>query len=139
MVGSYVSGLIGGSLIGLAAAVLFLANGRVAGISGIVAGLLGPRDGELAWRALFVAGLVAGGLVARAVAPGSIGGIATPVPLLALAGILVGFGTRLGGGCTSGHGVCGIGRLSPRSILATGTFIFAAAVVVFVMRRAVSG
>jgi uncharacterized membrane protein YedE/YeeE len=126
--------LLGGFLIGAAAAMLLLFNGRVAGISGIVGGLLDPRTGEWSWRALFVAGLVAGGVVTRLVAPGAFGAIA-PGPVLALAGVLVGFGTRFGGGCTSGHGVCGIGRGSPRSLVATSTFMAVACVVVFLVRH----
>jgi uncharacterized membrane protein YedE/YeeE len=126
--------LLGGLLIGAAAAMLLLFNGRVAGVSGIVGGLLDPRTGEWGWRALFVAGLIAGGVVTRVVAPGAFGVIA-PGPVLALAGVLVGFGTRLGGGCTSGHGVCGISRGSPRSILATSTFMAVACVVVFLVRH----
>ena len=127
--------LLGGLLIGASAAILLLFNGRVAGISGIVGGLLDRSTGEWSWRARFVAGLIAGGAVTRVVAPGALGVIASPLPALAIAGVLVGFGTRLGGGCTSGHGVCGIARGSPRSILATATFVAIAAVVVFLVRH----
>jgi uncharacterized membrane protein YedE/YeeE len=127
--------LLGGLLIGAAAAMLLLLNGRVAGISGIVGGLLDREPGERAWRVWFIAGLIAGGVVTRLVAPGALGPIASPLPLLAIAGVLVGFGTRLGGGCTSGHGVCGIGRGSPRSTLATVTFMTIAIVVVFLVRH----
>jgi uncharacterized membrane protein YedE/YeeE len=130
--------LLGGLLIGVAAAMLLLFNGRVAGISGIVGGLLGREPGERGWRAWFIAGLIAGGVVTRLVAPDALGVIASPLPVLALAGVLVGFGTRLGGGCTSGHGVCGIGRGSPRSILATVTFMAVAVVVVFLVRHGAS-
>jgi uncharacterized protein len=127
--------LLGGLLIGAAAAMLLLFNGRVAGISGIVGGLLDREPGESGWRAAFIAGLIAGGVVTRLVAPGALGVIASPLPVLALAGVLVGFGTRLSGGCTSGHGVCGIGRGSARSILATATFMTIAVVVVFLLRH----
>jgi uncharacterized protein len=127
--------LLGGLLIGLTVAILLLFNGRIAGISGIVSGLFDTEPSERAWRGLFVAGLIAGGIAALAVAPASIGTIATPLPVLAVAGLLVGFGTRLAGGCTSGHGVCGIGRGSPRSIVATGTFMAVAGVVVFLVRH----
>jgi uncharacterized membrane protein YedE/YeeE len=91
--------------------------------------------GDRRWRALFVAGLVAGGIVARLVAPGALGAIATPLPVLAVAGVLVGFGTRLSGGCTSGHGVCGIGRGSLRSVVATVTFMLVAIGVVLLVRH----
>jgi uncharacterized protein len=115
------TGLLGGALIGLAATVYLLATGRVAGVSGIVAGAMGEREarGE---RIAFLAGLVGAGLIAAAVSsPAS----ANPYPtaVLIAAGVLVGFGTRLGGGCTSGHGVCGISRLSIASLVATATFI----------------
>ena len=130
--------LLGGALIGLAASLLLLSNGRVAGISGIVGGLLGSERTEWRWRAFFVAGLVLVGGVARAAFPDAIGAIATPLPVLAFAGLLVGFGTRLGGGCTSGHGVCGISRGAPRSFVATGTFMAVAGLVVLVVRHGVA-
>jgi uncharacterized membrane protein YedE/YeeE len=126
---------IGGMLIGLSASLLLLATGRIAGISGIVAGLLVPVDGRR-WRGLFVAGLIGGCLLVRL-----LGGDAIPVAIsassgqLVLAGLLVGFGTRLANGCTSGHGVCGMARLSPRSIAATLTFMASGAATVFVMRH----
>lgn len=117
---------LGGGLIGLAAGVLMLANGRVAGISGLFAGLLGGRAGTWKEDLLFLAGLPLGALAFR-----GLGGVVhislTSSPLLLLAGgLLVGFGTRLGGGCTSGHAVCGLARLSPRSIVATALFMAAA-------------
>jgi uncharacterized membrane protein YedE/YeeE len=124
------SGLLGGALIGLAATVYLLATGRVAGVSGILAGALGGREarGE---RIAFLAGLIGAGLIAALVAAPA---AATPYPtaVLIVAGLLVGFGTRIGGGCTSGHGVCGISRLSGASLVATATFIAAGAATVAV-------
>jgi len=117
---------------------LLLLNGRIAGISGILGGLLAPPSPETGWRAAFVAGLVLAPL-----AYAGLGGSLPPVtvgasfPLLILAGLLVGFGARLGGGCTSGHGVCGIGRGSPRSLAATGTFMAVAVLTVLVVRHLV--
>lgn len=128
--------LAGGALIGLAAAALLVLNGRIAGVSGIVAGLLGPRAGDTAWRALFVAGLVAGGALLPALAAEPFRGLGDAAPArLVAAGLLVGFGARLGSGCTSGHGVCGIGRMAPRSLAATATFMVTGAVTVFVVRH----
>lgn len=116
------SALAGGALIGLAASLLLIASGRIAGISGIVGGLLVPKVGDRAWRLLFVIGLLGAGLAMAALMPGA---MTTPRSLgwIALAGVLVGVGTRLGNGCTSGHGVCGISRLAPRSLVATMTFM----------------
>ena len=115
------TGLVGGALIGLAATVYLLATGRVAGVSGIVAGALGDREarGE---RIAFLAGLVGAGLIAAAVSSPA-GAHPYPTAVLIVAGVLVGTGTRIGGGCTSGHGVCGISRLSIASLVATATFI----------------
>jgi uncharacterized membrane protein YedE/YeeE len=118
-----VSALLGGALIGLAASLLLFFTGRVAGISGIVGGLLRPEPGEGAWRATFIAGLLVGGAALLAFSPASIGVPTRPFGALAASGLLVGFGARLGRGCTSGHGVCGISRLSPRSLIATATFM----------------
>ncbi len=132
------SALVGGALIGVAAALLVLLNGRVAGISSIVGGLLRPARGDVSWRLAFVLGLVAAPLVYALFA-------ALPVPqidagpgVLIVAGLLVGIGTRYGGGCTSGHGVCGLSRLSPRSLVATLAFMGAGFVVVFVVRHLLS-
>jgi uncharacterized membrane protein YedE/YeeE len=125
----------GGLLIGLSVAMLLLLDGRVAGISGIVAGVIRPSPGEWSWRAFFLLGLIAGGVVGQIAAPGAIGAMAAPAGALVPAGLLVGFGTRLAEGCTSGHGVCGVSRGSLRSIAATATFMVTAAIVVFVMRR----
>jgi uncharacterized membrane protein YedE/YeeE len=131
-----VAALIGGALIGLSAVLLMLSLGRIAGISGILAGCLTLADADKAWRLWFLAGLVAAPLV------GSWIGLPTVQPvmpsnwtLVIAAGALVGFGTRYGGGCTSGHGVCGIARLSPRSMVATVVFMAVAIVVVFVIRH----
>ena len=130
---------IGGTLIGLAVALLMLMTGRIAGISGIVNGLIGNADGK-GWRAAFVAGLILAPLVARLFS------FTLPMPqmpsswiVIASAGLLIGFGTRLGGGCTSGHGVCGIARLSPRSIVATLIFMGTAMVVVAIARHGLGG
>jgi hypothetical protein len=117
------SSLIGGILIGLAASGLLLLQGRIAGISGIFAGVLAPRAGEFAWRASFIGGLVAGGVALMLVAPATVSASPRSLPIVALAGLLVGFGTRLGSGCTSGHGVCGLTRFSPRSAVAVCTFM----------------
>ena len=126
------SGLIGGVLIGLAAALLLLLNGRLSGISGIVGGLLAPRSSDVGWRVAFVAGLLSGAL-AYMLATGNALAVTmqASVPGLVVAGLLVGFGTRLGSGCTSGHGVCGIARLSKRSIVATSVFFVVAMLTVF--------
>jgi uncharacterized membrane protein YedE/YeeE len=128
------SALAGGLLIGLAASLLLWTNGRVAGISGIVAGLWGPADERL-WRAAFIAGLIAVGVIAAQVSPARVAfSLDRSLPLLALGGLLVGVGTRVGGGCTSGHGVCGNARLSPRSLVATITFIATGMLTVVVLR-----
>lgn len=135
-----VRGALGGALIGVAASLLLFFNGRVMGVSGVLNALLQPVRGvELAWRALFVLGLVVGGL---AIAPllgavgASVGSVAAAPGLLTAiaAGALVGVGTRLGNGCTSGHGVCGLSRLSVRSLVATLTFISTGALAVLAMR-----
>lgn len=133
------SALIGGALIGLSAVLLMLATGRIAGISGIVGGLLGAGRIDAAWRLAFILGLIAGaGIVGMAgIAP--VIEIEASWPVVIAGGLLVGFGTRLGGGCTSGHGVCGIARLSRRSLLATVLFMAAGASVVFVVRHLLAG
>ena len=115
---------VGGALIGLAASLLLLTNGRVAGISGIVGGLLRPRDGGNSWRAVFVLGLLTGGAALMGFAPQTIAEPASrSVAAVAVAGLLVGVGTRMGNGCPSGHCVCGLSRLSSRSMKATLSFI----------------
>lgn len=129
------SALGGGILIGLAAALYVLLNGRIAGVSGVLGGLLRPRPTEVAWRLAFVAGLVATpSLFWLSGHPQSIP-IDTGYGALILAGLLVGAGTRFGSGCTSGHGVCGLSRLSPRSLVATVAFMAAGFVTVFVVRH----
>lgn len=136
-----VSALIGGLMIGVSAWLLLALNGRIAGISGILGGLLVPSGrAEAAWRSLFLGGLVAGVLVHRwLIDPAAAIQITGNWPILIAGGLLVGFGTRLGGGCTSGHGVCGIGRLSLRSVTATVVFMVAAAATVFAVRHLIGG
>ncbi len=127
-----VSGLIGGLLIGAAAALLLLLNGRISGISGIVGGLLAPRSSDVGWRVVFVAGLVLGAFGYMLATGGAVPvRMQASLPVLVVAGLLVGFGTRLGSGCTSGHGLCGIARLSKRSIVASAVFFGVAMLVVF--------
>lgn len=130
-----VGGLAGGVLIGLAVALLLLACGRIAGVSGIAGGLLRPQRGNVAWRAAFIAGIVAAPTLYGLFAPLPPSRIDIGWPVLVLAGLLVGFGTRLGSGCTSGHGVCGMSRLSPRSILATLTFMSFGFATIYAMRH----
>jgi uncharacterized membrane protein YedE/YeeE len=129
------SALAGGLLIGLAVALFVLLNGRIAGISGIVGGLLRPARGDIAWRIAFVAGLVGSPFVYRGFADWPPLQIDAGFGAVALAGVLVGLGTRYGSGCTSGHGVCGLSRLSPRSLVATLAFMGAGFVTVFVTRH----
>lgn len=132
-----VSGLVGGILIGCAAVLLLWLNGRIAGVSSVIGGLVRPRGEDALWRALFAAGLVVGVLIYRwAGGPLQAIDITGSVPVLVAGGLLVGFGTQMGGGCTSGHGVCGIARFSIRSITATITFIAAAVATVFIVRHA---
>jgi hypothetical protein len=135
-----VASTLGGLLIGVSASLLLVLNGRVAGVSGIVAGIFSPRPGEVAWRVAFIAGLLAGGVATFFAAP-ELFAITydRTLPVLAVAGLLVGLGVRLGGGCTSGHGVCGLSRLSPRSLVATLTFITAGAITVYLWRVLAGG
>lgn len=130
--------LVGGAAIGLAAILLMALVGRVAGISGIVGGLLVPAArAETMWRLLFVAGLLVGGVIAVFAMPSTMSLRGAPgITVAVIAGLLVGVGTRLGSGCTSGHGVCGIGRLSPRSLVATVTFMATGMAIAFVVRAA---
>ncbi|WP_427914983.1 YeeE/YedE family protein [Ramlibacter sp. MMS24-I3-19] len=125
----------GGVLIGIAAALFVLFNGRIAGISGILGGLLKPARGDVAWRVAFVAGLVGSPLLYMLFANRPQLDIQAGNGALVVAGLLVGIGTRFGSGCTSGHGVCGISRLSPRSLVATASFMAAGFVAVFVARH----
>jgi uncharacterized membrane protein YedE/YeeE len=129
------SAAIGGIIIGIAAAMFALVNGRIAGISGIVGGLFRPAPGNVAWRLAFVAGLIAAPLLYAIVAALPPIVIEAGYPTLIVAGLLVGIGTRYGAGCTSGHGVCGVSRLSPRSIVATLSFMAAGFATVFVTRH----
>jgi len=131
----YLAALAGGMLIGLAVAVLLLLNGRIGGISGILGGLLQPAGGDRGWRLAFLGGLIAAPLIYALIAPLPSVRIAASTPWLIAAGLLVGVGTRYGAGCTSGHGVCGIARLSPRSLLATAVFMLAGFATVFVVRH----
>ena len=133
----WMTALAGGVLIGLAATLLLWLNGRIAGVSGIVSGVLLPKPGDGAWRVAFLVGLIAAAGLYMAMVPGA------PLPRtdfsrtgLVLAGLLVGFGTRMGNGCTSGHGVCGLGRLSLRSLAAVVTFMATAIVTTFLIRHA---
>jgi uncharacterized protein len=127
-----VGGLIGGLLIGLAAVVLLLLNGRLGGISGIVGGLVDPKSSDLGWRVVFVAGLLLGAFIYMLAKGDALHlRVQASLPVLVVAGLLVGFGTRLGSGCTSGHGVCGVARLSKRSIVATSVFFVVAMLTVF--------
>lgn len=134
------SAAIGGALIGLAAALLMLLTGRVAGISGILSGCLATGNGDRGWRLAFLGGLILAPLT------GAVAGYGLTAPrmpasfgVIVAAGLLVGFGTRLGGGCTSGHGICGIARLSPRSIAATAVFMATAILVVGLTRHVFGG
>ncbi|MEC5215702.1 putative membrane protein YedE/YeeE [Actimicrobium sp. GrIS 1.19] len=127
--------LAGGALIGLAAALFILFNGRIAGISGILGGLLEWPKGDIAWRVAFLLGMVAAPLIYGMVAQLPTVQIEADTPTLIVAGLLVGIGTRYGSGCTSGHGVCGLSRLSPRSLVATLAFMLGGFATVFVVRH----
>lgn len=119
-----ISAFVGGSVLGLAAALLLVANGRIFGVSGIAFGALARRSGDLAWRVALLLGLVAGGAILAFRSPEVFDQTAgQPPALLFVAGLIVGVGTRLGGGCTSGHGICGVSRFSPRSLVATMLFV----------------
>jgi len=135
-----ISALIGGAMIGLSAVLLMALNGRVAGISGIFGGLLQFQKGEMGWRLAFITGLLIGPFILPVVT-------GTPVPhfmpsstsLMAIGGFIVGFGTAMGGGCTSGHGVCGMARGSKRSFIATVTFMITGFATLYVIRHVVGG
>lgn len=132
--------LVGGILLGISVTLLYAFEGRVAGISGIVAGLMRPKSSEWPSRVAFILGLVvAGTLAGIAFATPQAQGSTSTIPVLLAAGLLVGFGARLGNGCTSGHGICGISRWNPRSIVATVVFILAGALVVGLVRHGLGG
>jgi uncharacterized membrane protein YedE/YeeE len=135
MSSTWFSASLGGALIGLAGLVLLAAHGRIAGISGIAGGLLRSATPDRAWRIAFLGGLASAGVIASIVAPGAIGPPVHSIGTIAVAGLLVGFGTRLGGGCTSGHGVCGISRGSQRSLVAVATFMATGAVTATLIAR----
>lgn len=133
---TYWLSLLGGGLIGLAAVLLMASQGRIAGVSGIVGGLLRPHSGSYAWRVSFVLGLVSAPLLLTWLRGDS--GVGAPVvslPMMLVAGLLVGFGTGLGSGCTSGHGICGVARWSPRSLAATVVFMALGIVTVYLIRH----
>ena len=133
------SSLVGGLMIGLSTALFILANGRIAGISGIVGGLLRPSPGDTFWRLAFVTGLAVAPTLYRLFAPLPESHVDASWSLIAVAGVLVGVGTRYGSGCTSGHGICGISRMAPRSIVATLIFMTAGFAAVFVVRHLLAG
>jgi uncharacterized membrane protein YedE/YeeE len=134
------SALLGGALIGLSASALLAFTGRIAGISGIVGGLLRPRAGDIAWRAAFALGLLSGGGILRLLDPSALALAGLPgLPVVVLAGLLVGVGTHLGNGCTSGHGVCGISRGSRRSLVATLAFMLTGMLTVWLTRGFLRG
>ena len=136
------SALIGGLLIGLSATLLWVVNGRTAGISNVAGGIYPVRDGDVLWRVLFLVGLPVGGWIGYAIGPSILAEVPATLPSIELstlwlvvAGLMVGVGTRVGRGCTSGHGVCGLSRFSIRSVVAVGTFMATAMITVFVVRH----
>lgn len=133
------SAALGGILLGLGVALLLLANGRIAGISGIAASLLRPWNSDSSWRLAFLAGLILAPILYKAVAGLPPIQADASWPMLVLAGLLVGIGTRYGSGCTSGHGICGLSRLSPRSLAATLTFMAAGFATVYILRHVLGG
>lgn len=131
----WINALIGGAIIGVSVSLMLLWNGRVTGISGIINGAISPVKGDTGWRVLFIVGLFLGGLTMKALNPNAFSGaLPTEMWTKVVAGLLVGFGTLLGSGCTSGHGICGISRLSPRSLVATMVFVGAGVMAVAVFR-----
>lgn len=130
-----VAALLGGMLIGLAASVLLLVDGRIMGISGIVGGLLRPSEGDVAWRLSFLLGMGITGAIGSFLYPGAVGPEPSTPLVVVIAGLLVGFGTQLGNGCTSGHGVCGLSRQSPRSLVSVMTFMAAGMIAVTLISR----
>lgn len=132
---AWINALIGGALIGISVSFMLLWNGRVTGISGIIGTAFSTPKGDTAWRVMFVVGLILGGVVLNALNPTVFtGALSTENWTVVIAGLLVGFGTLLGSGCTSGHGVCGISRMSPRSLVATVSFIAAGVLSVYVFK-----
>ena len=131
--------LAGGAIIGLAAALLWLLNGRIAGVSGIAGGLLRSGRSDRLWRALFVAGLALGGVLMHALMPDAFETASAAPGTVVLAGLLVGAGTTLANGCTSGHGVCGVSRLSRRSLVAVAAFVASGMITVYLVRHAFGG
>jgi uncharacterized membrane protein YedE/YeeE len=139
------SAAIGGVLIGLATTVLWVANGRAAGISSIAGGIYPVHRGDTLWRIVFIVGLAAGAVIGFQFGPKLLSEVPATLPAVSLspvlaivAGLLVGIGTRVGRGCTSGHGICGLARFSMRSVVAVGTFMATAAITVFIVRHVVS-
>jgi uncharacterized protein len=133
-----IQSLAGGLLIGLAAGALVLGMGRILGAAGIVGGIVDPRPGDVGWRASLILGLLLAPTVLSLLTTVKAPAIESSWPALIVAGLLVGFGTRLGSGCTSGHGICGISRLSPRSIAATALFMASGFATVFIIRHVLS-
>ncbi len=138
--GEFLLAFVGGCLIGLASVLFLLFNGKILGVSGILGGLFQRRPNDTVWRYCFVAGMVSGGVILRFTQPSAFSfSLSRSVLAIVTAGLLVGYGTRLGNGCTSGHGICGVSRFSPRSILATFTFMGFGAAVVFVINHWLGG
>jgi uncharacterized protein len=132
--------LVGGTLIGLSAVLLMAFNGRIAGMTGILTGMLPPVSNDWPWRAAFIAGAIAAPILVVSLSSQTIGfDSPVPTPWLAISGLIVGVGVYFGSGCTSGHGVCGMARLSPRSIAATAVFMATTAATVFVSRHVLGG
>ena len=137
---SIVSAIIGGALIGVGVSALMLFSGKIAGMSGIVSGLLSPKPGDLGWRLALVGGMVVVGLALALIWPDTLAfGVDRSLLVVAAAGLFVGFGARLGSGCTSGHGICGMARLGPRSVVATVTFMSTGAFAAYVANHLFGG
>jgi uncharacterized membrane protein YedE/YeeE len=137
---TYSKALLGGALIGFASLLMLYGHGKILGISGIAGGLFRRSDGSRAWRALFLAGLLVGGTLVLYGVPGAFEvSVARSPWALVTAGLLVGYGTRLGNGCTSGHGICGVSRFSSRSLVATAVFMASGAAIVFVINHVLGG
>lgn len=135
-----VASLAGGIIIGIASAIMLLYVGRIAGISGIFGGLLNAKKGDTAWRGMFISGLLAGGLILLAVYPDSLRiQVDRSLGAVIVAGLLVGIGSRLGSGCTSGHGVCGVGRVAPRSLVSVGVFMATGAATAIIVNHLLGG